>query len=469
MGLRKRISLLAIASLFSSAALAEQVNVDVSATVTNVYDPYGVVSDIQPGSIIGGQYRYETSTPDSDPEFGMAHYQHASGTGGFDLTLNGYNFTTNIQSPNPLDLHIMDEAWMPGEEGMHAMSWDNQMSGDLQIDYIMFDLYGTSGNALSSELLTTNIPDLQKFDMNKTLDISGSRNGQYFAISAQLNQLVNANEPPIEVSATQYTYKITAMVDYTYDPDGHLGSTLSQGSMISASYTIDTATQGDSSYTPEQAVYKHVPGTGHMKVDLGAFSVESTSPEVIVHNGEFSQSDHMWLISHLLTASSPAILPGLMEFGFHDSDGDLLNNTNMDIDASILSEFMTKTIYLSGTDNYNTNWWEVRASIISIELVPGEIVEVVPTSGPIHHAQRFDAAIYVHDRAPVLTVSGSANGYDASYLLQYCQMHPEMNNTQAVTCPDMHYLLMPGDNNVQLQLQLMDQTTETVEVIWTVN
>jgi len=474
MELKKRIPLLVVASLFSSMVLAEQVNVGVSATVTNVYDPYSVISDIQPGSTIGGQYHYETSTPDSDPAFGMAHYQHASGTGGFDLALNGYNFTTNTQSPHPFDLYVMDEAWMPGEEGIHAMSWDNQMSSGLHIDYINLDLYGTSGNALSSELLTTNIPDLQKFNMNRTLEISGSRNGQYFSISAQLDQLVNANEPPIEATATQYTYKITAMIDSTYDPGGHLGSTLTQGNIINAFYTIDTATQGESPYTPEEVIYRHAPGTGHMKVDLGTFSVESISPEVIVKNGDFSQYDHIWLNSRELTSSSSIIRPGLLDFGFHDQYGSLLTNTNMVTDPTILSGFMTKSIYLSGTDTYNTNWWEVSANITSIELVPNAftesvITEVVPGTGPIHHTQRFDAAIYLHDRAPVMAVSGSINGYDASYPLQNCQIHPEMNNTQPIICHYMNYFLMPGENNVQLQLHLMDQTTETVEVIWTVD
>jgi len=463
MGVCKKIALMALGSMFSGAVLAEQVNVDVMATVTNVYDPAGVMFDVQPGASIGGQYRYETNTADIDSMPGVGFYPHAMATGGFDLTLAGARFTTDVQTSNPLDIFIMDEAWTPGEEGYHVSSWSPHVSGDITVDGIMLDLYGQNGNALSTDALTTTVPNVQAFNMHKELMISGSRNGQYFSITAKVDQLTNAGENPPATSATQYMYKVTAQIDYVDDIGGYFGGAVTQGGLVTAYYKIDTTTPGYSPYMPNEMVYPHAPGAGQISMDLGAFSIEATTLEAYVWDGANTEYDYTGVRSDQLTSSSPVVSVDFFDIHFGGNDGTKLNSTAMVTDAGSLSGFEYKFIHSSGN---NGGWW-FGAQIISVELVPQELVEVVPAAGRIHPAQRFDAAIYLTEKAPATSVVGSINNMDISYQLQYCQIFPVIDASQAVICPDINYMLQPGNNDVHFEFQLMDQTVEVLDVIWT--
>jgi len=466
MDVYKKIAIVALSSMISGVALAEQVRVNVDATVTDVYDPGGVLVNVMPGSAIGGQYFYETTTADMDSMSGVGFYPHQMGMGGFDLSVGAYQLTTDVLSPMPLDVFVMDEAWAPGEEAYHVASWNPIYSGDLVVDGIMLDLYGQNGGALLHEGLTSSVPRVQDFNMNQRVDIHGSRNGQYFSISAQLNELSNANgEPPASSSATQYTFKVTAQVDYVNDAGGYLSNAVMQGSLVTAYYTVDTSTPGYSPYMPEEVVYQHGPGKGAMSIDLGGLSIESNAPEAYVWNGTDTQHDFTGVRSEMLTTSSPTVTVDMMDIHFGTSVGTTLTSSAMVTDATVLAGFEYKFLHMGGN-----GWgWSLNANIISVELVPTEFVEVVPGSGLIHPAQRFDAAVFVTDKAPIMALTGSVNGYPMGYDFNACQIFPEFDKRQSVVCPDMQYSLVPGDNQIMLQLHLMDMSTESVEVNWTLS
>ncbi|MDH5545027.1 MAG: hypothetical protein OEZ43_05505 [Gammaproteobacteria bacterium] len=471
---RKSIFFLIIGSVLSASAFAEKVDVAYGGSIVNIYDPYGVVSNITLGEQVYGSYKIDTLTQDSDPTIGVGRYVHASEDESMVVNIGGMKFSSSALDGVGLEVNIQDEVWAPNDESYYVMSWSPMTNGDITIDGVNVNMYGVVGGALDSELLTAQVPDIQKFDLIRSVFISGSRNGEWFSIELSLDMLQSSVIPgvdPVPPPATlgQYVYRVVAQVsDMWQSGSTMVTNNVSIGDTIELFYTIDTNIAGvqDVNTPPLMTMFDHPAGKGAIEVKANNWSAitDKITAMTFVDNNYGISNFHIYSETNIKNTNS------FMDIGFMSIDlmvnqGQQLfsDGSYMITDPILLNSFTDKNVYLSGKD-----WsWTVMSNIVSIELVSRGVISVVPSDGNIHHLQRFDAAIYVEGLLPVTSISGQLNGVDVSNYLQACVILPYKEKDSVAVCPDMHQLLAPGENRLDLHFGLSDLSVESTTVNWT--
>ncbi len=436
----------------ATSAVAESVTVDVTATVSSVYDPYGVIGEITPGSTISGSYTYETTTPDQDPYLQVGFYPHEPGTGTLNLTMGSYQVVSDPAAP--FDMFIDDES-MPGFEAYHVNSPAILPSNGVNFYGTGIMLEADTGAALQDALLTATPPDLAAFNNRRSIEISGESEmgGQYFNVTADITSLQLASPP------TRFTYRVSAIVDNVQDWDNTLAGRVEHNQLISAEFTYDTTTP-NSSPVPESGIYQHEPGMGALGVTMGGIVLTSDplvpGPDVLIENSDWSDSIHV--LGNLLS-SDPSLYGGAASLEFFGPDY-VLSSIALPTDALDLTDWDMANLMVNGSN------WQVEARIVSVERVALPAVESFPESGKVHPMQNVDVALRVNNDAEVVGITGTRNGQDFSFALWDCTILPKTDATQSVICPTMTWDLVDGFNVVQFQLQMSDGSVLTKEVTW---
>ncbi|MFC1750933.1 hypothetical protein ACFL2V_19245 [Pseudomonadota bacterium] len=459
---KQQLCMLVGLSLISAGAYA-QTTVAVSGTVSEVYDPNGVVADINLGDIIGGQYTYEDTTFDQDSNPNMGYFMHNPGTGGMDLTLGAYQFTTDSAAATPLEVMIDNEAW--GDfENYHAVSFSIIPTNGATINYANINLSASGANALGDDQLHDTPPDMALFNDDRSMTISGMKNGYHFSISTVLQSFdaSGQSEPP---AGTSSTYKVTAQVNTLDDYSGDLAGRVAMGDVITLYYTLDPNTP-DSDSNPMHGHYLHAPSTGSMTFELAdgttiTSDATQATPELHVFD-ETSYDDFIGIHSMTLVSDDPALTVQGGDMTFF-GPSNVINDDSMNLNSMLSPQWTNKRVGLHGN-----NWW-FEADVLSIEQLPTQTVEVVPGDATIHFAQRFDMAIHLNNYAAVDIVGGSLNGMPIDNYLQGCMIDPPMGDTQSLLCSDTHELLMPGQNTLELNIMLNDQSIVDTTVEWNRN
>ena len=453
------ISLLGLGLLlFSFNSVAATTTVDVTANIMSIHDPGNVLTDLNIGPEITVNYTYDDSTADNNPDPLIGSYIPAPGTGEMNVSLGNTQLSTLSHAETPF-INIVDEAWQ-AHEYYDVDSSSFVENNSIQLDMVGIHLKGDTGQALNGDQLVSFVLELNNFNIDKTLHISGSRFGQYFQIHAEISQLV-ANQGPQEPTPKKISYKATAQVDWIDDYMGGLGNQLNVGQLVTITYTYDTGTP-DNDANPEHGFYQHTPGSGSMKVELpDGSSFESTLPfDVLIGNS--SWSDYMHIHGGDAHSSNP-IFSGTSTSIYFDGGEYAISSDSLPGEDMQLSDWFDGFFYA----NNPLNGWSFNAKIVSLELIEFDAVVSVPGNANIHPMQRFDAAFYVTDPQPVQGISGTLNNMPINYQLASCNIFPSSTNEHVVLCPYMHELLMPGENTINLQFHLMDSSIIEKTVIWT--
>jgi hypothetical protein len=444
-----------------NAVHAESVTVSVSATVILVDDPYGVVPDIQPGYPIDGEYTYETTTPDQDPTVQLGFYPHGDGSGYFNLVVGPYQVVTDTAQTNAFEVFIDDE-YSPGSEYYAVGSSMLLPSNGATFNFTYLDMQAYAASALQSASLTFAPPDPGLFD-HKQVHIDGVKNGQYFHVVAELADLSGNGQTAIQ--QTRYKYRANAVVTSLYDPNGMLAGKVGINDMIAAGFVYDVSTPNTSGYSGE-GFYMHAPGTGGVSVSFADVLLTTDplaqTPEVHVFNSDDPYGwDHLGLFGKMVTSNNTAISAYEVDV-FFDGPGTVLDSIEMPAGNLSLSGWENARVMVNGEG------WYFEAAIISLELVPTQVVEVFPSDGRVHPMQHFDMALRVNDQAVVMGINGMNNGQDVSPYLAGCAILPRQELTQSVVCPDITQILMPGGNALQFHLMLDDGSVLETGVNWEV-
>ncbi len=352
--------------LFNSHAFAQKVSVDISATITHVEDPYGILKGIKLGQPLNGLYEYSTNTPDQDSTKGAGHYLHSFGKGMINLSSGRYHFKTQRAAPAPLEIHVIDEAWLPGEEAYHVSSFDNEVTNGADIFNIALDLYSNQGsNAFNGEGLSSTPPNPKLFNQDNGILISGQKDGYQFSIKAKLNSL-KKKRPPV-VKATSVTYQAIARVNYISDSHYKFNKKLRKGDLIEATYTVDSTTKGiiDSGET----TYTHAPGKGGVSVSFSGIVLsnkKNSSANARIMNGPDTGYDHFHISSNQVSSNLNTLNPGFIQFLFNGSGSTLINNKLLTKNNK-LSLWRLKKIFISSAPDQN---WFINADIIELKQAP---------------------------------------------------------------------------------------------------
>ena len=463
------------------AAQAELVTFEVSATVSDVWDPSSTLGgSVSPGDVITGTYTFETTTPDSDPSPEIAYYVHSAtattGSFGFDLVAGGHSFKTDpLISDYSINIHDAPPGY---GEGYHVSSGlQNQpLTNGAQVRDIMLDLYDPSGNALSSTLLSATPPELGNFQY-RDLMISGDNAAgtDGFHVSAQLTSIRLPGAPADGL----VTFRVTAMVSEVWDLGGALNGTVNNGDMITGTYRFDPRTP-DADPAIEVGHYVHNPGSSDFGFDL-TVGGHTLVTQPLNLQGEFAvyQADSAFggpddYIDVTSFGGNQPLATGTTvdDIFMHLSDpsGTALTSAALTDTPPNLAQWQIKDLGFSGMHTNGYDYYNVIATIVSIEVIDAgsSPIELSPAASTFDMAQRFDAAlIFDAGLAPVIGLSGTLNGEVIDDKLGSCVAGaPNSQGRQSFVCTDFSYLLQPGTNILNVSAKLEDGTTVTNSVTW---
>lgn len=364
--------------LSSSHALAQKISVDIAATVTYVDDPYGIIKDIKPGQSLDGLYQYSTKTPDQDATKGAGHFLHSFGEGLINLNSGSYRFKTQRTAPAPLEIHVVDEAWVAGEEAYHVSSFDNEVTNGADIFNIALDLYSNQGsNAFDSESLSNTPPNPILFNKNNGIMISGQKDGYQFSIEAKLNALTK--KAPLAVKTTSFTYKAIARVNYISDSHYKFNNKLRKGDLIEASYTVDSTTEG--MIDLNETTYTHAPDKGTVSVNFSGIVLsnkKNSSPNARIMNGPDMGYDHFHISSKQIQSNLDTLSPGFIQFLFNGA-GSTLSDNRLITKGNKLSLWRLKKLFISSAPDQN---WFINADIIELTLLSEPSLDIAQQQAP---------------------------------------------------------------------------------------
>ena len=168
-----------VLTLVAPLANAELITIQIEGVVDTVEDDGDYLEDqIHVGDIITGWYTYDTDTPDSNPAYEVAHYQHTIQPAGITLHIGGVEFKTDFA-----DVDFLVGITNDGTSGgLHDSYWIVSHNNELlpngaSVDSILWNLENSGGTALHSTDLPLLPPNLYDWQVNH-LRLDGER-GEY--------------------------------------------------------------------------------------------------------------------------------------------------------------------------------------------------------------------------------------------------------------------------------------------------
>jgi hypothetical protein len=158
---------------------AELIQIGLTAYVDGVYDPYGFLGgNVHTGDTITGSYKYESTTPDSNPSnLNLGSYWWYATPAGISLTVGGLEFKTN---PDNVVFTILIDN--DGTDSYWCTSYSNNpLSSEVFVDTIGWSLSVPLAleNIFSSDALLTTAPILSQWEPSSNhLTISGGKGGE---------------------------------------------------------------------------------------------------------------------------------------------------------------------------------------------------------------------------------------------------------------------------------------------------
>jgi hypothetical protein len=177
----------------STNLYAQQVQVNVTATIKYIYDSSSVVKDLNVGDQVSGYYIYETDTIDADSSDELGFYPHTMGTGSINLRLGSYQIKSRETADTPLEIMIHHSSSSDDIDEYIVSSHDIESSDELEVQGIFLALDSEEWDqALSSDRLTADIPEISHFTQYHDLYLSGYKDGAYFSVLGTIDSFANA-------------------------------------------------------------------------------------------------------------------------------------------------------------------------------------------------------------------------------------------------------------------------------------
>ena len=164
--MKRTIVLIAVAAVFCALPVnGALITIEIEAVVDSVSDERNYLEGkISPGDLITGFYRYESTTPDSNPLEKGGRYEHTTALHGIFLTVGGLDFETN---PGNVGFLIEIENDHPPDDNYFLLSYNNDvLSNGTPVNNISWWLYDPTGNVLSSDVLPSSAPILNEWQIN---------------------------------------------------------------------------------------------------------------------------------------------------------------------------------------------------------------------------------------------------------------------------------------------------------------
>jgi hypothetical protein len=163
---------------------------------------------ISVGDTIVGQYRYLSTTPDSNALPAVGDYWHSSSPHGITLDIGGFTFETDPDNVRFLVEILNDHT---GQDAYLLRSYNNlPLSNGVSVEHIAWQLDDFTTSALSSAALPTVAPDLSVWQSNFGLTMEGCASPDpcgfcmydRFFIRAHVTSVACAYSDPVAVLVT---------------------------------------------------------------------------------------------------------------------------------------------------------------------------------------------------------------------------------------------------------------------------
>jgi hypothetical protein len=153
---------------------SSNVAIKIVGEITDVYDDYNLLGGaIQIGDKISGKYIYDSATPDSNPDPQIGEYGYASTPYRIELESAGFVFKTDPDNVE-FGILIFDNFYYYLGDLYGVYSYNNlALSNGIPVHSIVFMLYDSTGNAISSDVLPDTAPVLSDWE-ESVLMIYGS-------------------------------------------------------------------------------------------------------------------------------------------------------------------------------------------------------------------------------------------------------------------------------------------------------
>jgi hypothetical protein len=202
--MKKRLAIIfaiLVCAFLPAVSNGQLITISIEAVVTGVTDNDNLLEGkVTIGGTITGTYTYDTSTLDTNPLSGTGNYWYYVPPCGITLTIEDFVFGTNFGNVEFV-IGITDTVQGVPGDAYWLHNYNNlQLSNNVEVDAISWQLNDYGGIALTSTALPTTAPVLSDWGYN-TLSISGGIGGippcyeKTFGIGANVVSAVLVPEP----------------------------------------------------------------------------------------------------------------------------------------------------------------------------------------------------------------------------------------------------------------------------------
>ncbi len=201
---------------------ATEVAIQLTGEVTLVSDIYGILSDngitVNVGDTISATYRYETTTPDTNPLGTVGDYSHSTSPFGFSTaTAGGLAMGTDPSSVDFLVEIVNDHGSPTPRDNYLLRSYTNihNLPVTLEMTHISWQLDDSTLTALDSTDLPLLPPNLDDFDQESGFDMSGEGGMlEFFLVRGVITSATLIPEPTTFLMS--YLYPRNSFRVYTF-------------------------------------------------------------------------------------------------------------------------------------------------------------------------------------------------------------------------------------------------------------
>lgn len=190
-GLWKIIIVGAILLVGVQPVQASLITIEIEAEVSNVSDPAGYLEGkISSGSLITGQYIFESTMSDSDSSSSGGEYWAYTQPSGFYLYYNGLQFETDTQDVQ-FAIGVINDYY----DRYQVNSFSNvALENGTSVNEIIWGIEDSTGTVFESDTLPLTAPVLGDWDYNQ-LSINGGPRESDFTILATVTNAEVVPEP----------------------------------------------------------------------------------------------------------------------------------------------------------------------------------------------------------------------------------------------------------------------------------
>jgi len=216
--------------LGSGSAVAEILTVEVTAHVEMLNDPGNALSgQVVIGQIATGRYSYETTVPDSNPNYNYGSYRQGPLQGRISINLGALKFESDndpastqwagpfevpgqlTSAPWPFQVNVSPSYFWEYPSVFTIMSDANKpLANGLGVDLIV-GMFRSFANPFYQDTLLTQAPNLGQFSERQVHVIGQTAGGQYYFIQLQIDSV--AVLPQLQISPTQSSFVRPQQID----------------------------------------------------------------------------------------------------------------------------------------------------------------------------------------------------------------------------------------------------------------